>query len=567
MTYSNAVPFSRLINSPQFRHLMAWLMVVAGIAVGFSEVDLGNVGTGDEAYQAICVRDYRNSPLGMLAYFIGNMWQDIFGDTVLALRCLASVMILGAIGSACWYLYRRTGEILLSTSVFLVCVTVARISEFNFYNWDTGSYLFDAVALVSVVSFIYRPALWKALLAGASLACMAMARVPLAVLFPVSLLIVALACRNHNCRLGRGCALTAAMAAVYILTIILLVTLMCGSPTEYIRSFRAENIVSGHSLSDMDEWVDRIRRLGFRQLLWWIPATGTVLLSLFVYRAYSCNKWLCISMTVLLMAFSVVIMRHCCAWKMFEWPMLGCALPLFVGVLLMCTVWNRTHPGSEKINVSSLALWTCVVFVALFAFGSDTFFERMCSVFAIPVVLGIVWKPLGDGGGRRFVWTFLLLSFLTMGSMLGSHSLFKSKIHTEDAGNHFPQLAGLEVEPGCLQPLYDAEDAVRTCREAGFRYVVMGERYNVNFAFGRDNGVSVHNFHLNDSDASKWSTALKDSLMRADAVIYVAHPSVTHKVDNTALKNMGFMELEKYECFFLMAKGGAVRALGSDRNE
>lgn len=92
--------------------------------IGFSGVNLGLPGPGDESYQALCVADYRNNPLGMLAFFIGHLWQNLWGDTVLSLRCLASLEMLMAVGIAGLYLWRRTGRALMSAAVFTFCILV-----------------------------------------------------------------------------------------------------------------------------------------------------------------------------------------------------------------------------------------------------------------------------------------------------------------------------------------------------------------------------------------------------------------------------------------------------------
>lgn len=111
-------------NTGRSHTLLTILTICAGCVIGFSGVNLGLPGPGDESYQALCVADYRNNPLGMLAFFIGHLWQNLWGDTVLSLRCLASLEMLMAVGIAGLYLWRRTGRALMSAAVFTFCILV-----------------------------------------------------------------------------------------------------------------------------------------------------------------------------------------------------------------------------------------------------------------------------------------------------------------------------------------------------------------------------------------------------------------------------------------------------------
>lgn len=110
------------------------LILIAGCIVGFLGANLGMPDPGDESFQALCVADYQNSPIGMLAFYIGHLWQRLTGATVISLRCLASLEMLIAVGLGSFYLYRRSRRAMLSAGVFAICVTIARATAFQLYN-------------------------------------------------------------------------------------------------------------------------------------------------------------------------------------------------------------------------------------------------------------------------------------------------------------------------------------------------------------------------------------------------------------------------------------------------
>lgn len=521
--------------------LLTLLTIAAGCVAGFSGVNLGMPGAGDESYQALCVADYRNNPLGMLAFYIGHLWQQLTGETILSLRCLASVSTVLAVGVGSVYLYRRTGKALMSAGVFAICLIVVRASAFQLYNWDSGSYLFDAVALVAVASFLRGGAPRKVFIAAVAAACMALARVPSAVFIPIIFGFVWAGCRRHGFS-TRDTALTlAAYTVTVIASTLLLTTLMCGSPAEYIASFRPENLVGGHSPADLPEWIKRIGELGYNQLVWITPSAAALMAALFFSRMRSGYRWLRAVVIPVLMALAAVIYRHREAWCYFEWNSLGADLPLLFFMLLLFPAWNLTH--AKRLNTPRLELWWCAAMAVMMSFGSDTFFERMCGGFVLPVIIAAGWPAaITSHGMFRLVRNVLLVSLAVFGTVVAEQWVMKARIDTIVPPARYAPLRGLRISPYALNWLEVNEAAVNSARTLGMRYVTCVNRFIPQLVFGRDNGPRLSIFHIDTVDPSIWPPEQNLAIDSASMVIFNGGPTPSHLMFDH-LRALGFSEV------------------------
>ena len=505
-------PYSGRSHTP-----LTILTICAGCVIGFSGVNLGLPGPGDESYQALCVADYRNNPLGMLAFFIGHLWQNLWGDTVLLLRCLASLEMLLAVGIASLYLWRRTGRALMSAAVFTFCILVARATAFQLYNWDSGSYLFDAVALVAVASFLRGGDPRKAIVAGVAVACMALARVPSAVFAPVAFGFIWAGCRRHGFSTRDTSLVLGAYTAAALASALILVTLMCGSPAEYIASFRPENLVGGHSPSDLPDWIKRIGELGYNQRVWITPSAVAVAAGLLLHRLQSGHRWLRAMAVIFTVALTFVVYRHREAWCDFEWNSLGADLPLTAFLFLLFPVWNLTH--TRRADAPGAELWWCAAMVVLMSFGSDTFFERMCGAFTLPVIIAAIW-PQAPVSMLRLVRSVLMVSAAVFATVVAEQWVMKARHNTAVPPQRYEALRGLRVSPADLRWLEINETAARTARATGMRYVTCVNRFIPQLIFGRDNGPRLSIFHIDSTDPSQWPPEQTGAVAAAQMIIY-----------------------------------------------
>ena len=544
--------------------LLTILTICAGCVIGFSGVNLGLPGPGDESYQALCVADYRNNPLGMLAFFIGHLWQNLWGDTVLSLRCLASLEMLLAVGVASLYLWRRTGRALMSAAVFTFCILVARATAFQLYNWDSGSYLFDAVALVAVASFLRGGDPRKAIVAGVAVACMALARVPSAVFAPVAFGFIWAGCRRHGFSARDTSLVLGAYTAAALASALILVTLMCGSPAEYIASFRPENLVGGHSPSDLPDWIKRIGELGYNQMVWITPSAVAVAAGLLLHRLQSGHRWLRAMAVIFTVALAFVVYRHREAWCDFEWNSLGADLPLTAFLLLLFPVWNLTH--TRRAATPGAELWWCAAMVVLMSFGSDTFFERMCGVFALPMAVGVTW-PLMRGGERHMLKVYLIFFMVAFGSIWTTRQYHQYRLYRVPM-DEFPHQRGLLAHPVQYGGYKVNRAAIESCRRNGKSYMVFGARLNLLYTFGPDDGYPYHWF---DSHLFRYPggyiEAIKPYAERTDAVIYAGEMGISYDELVENLAPMGYVPLWRHLRCSIFVKKESAAAVGRTLRE
>lgn len=493
------------------RHkLQVWLppvLVIIGIAAAFDAINYGTIIYGDEGYMALCVRHYSESPLGMLTFWIGHLWEGLFGERILALRALAALGILGAVGTASIYLYRRTRNPLLASATFLAMMVAGRISEFHLYNWDSGTYFFDSIALVTLLSYLRKPRAWKAAVAGAVVMCMTLGRVPLAIFIFVAAGVIIVR-REH---VAANLSVMLGTAAVMFLV---LTTLMIGSPVAYFAAFSPQNIVSGHAPTDIDDWWWRLTNIGNNQPKWWIPATLCCLLPLLLMKR-RLRLWGIIGL-VLTTLLALVLMSRYLGYFRFAWSCLGWAFPLLLGPLCLCGVWNRRHPA-ERIATPRAALWLCGLFPLLVALGSDSFFERMCVVFSIPCIIAEIWPKL-PGGCRSYLRYYLLTVIIVMGSMLAGRTFRKIQRNPVAAASYLAPYRGLHIPAQHAISLEAAWQAHADLRARRMRYVDLGERYILQLLFGDDYGTSIHYFAVEED-----MPALIRSIDRADAVAFYSY--------------------------------------------
>ena len=60
---------------------LTWLFILAGVILPLS-ILFFDTPERDECYQALCVLNYKRSPLAPLSFFNGYMWLKFFGVTV-----------------------------------------------------------------------------------------------------------------------------------------------------------------------------------------------------------------------------------------------------------------------------------------------------------------------------------------------------------------------------------------------------------------------------------------------------------------------------------------------------
>lgn len=526
------------------KYLFVTVMVAVSVFIMFSMCRYGGITDGDEGYQLMCVRNYNISPLGMLSYWIGSMWLKLFpGYEILTSRSLVSLIMFLAIGVGCWFCWRRTGNLLLAAALMPLCAIGNRMSDFSILNWDSGTYLWDAICLAALLCFTYRPSGKSAAIAGAMLALMTLGRLPLGIEVFTAIAVVWVSCRRAGLKATDSWRYIVIGILSFTVTALLAMTLMCGSPAAYYDAFVPENFITGHGTSDIPMVLKRLQYLVPRQiwyLLLGILALGAAAATYFAKR----HKTLAAISVTLIIAYDLAVMsvesQYGAAWS---WVLLGCFLSVLIIVLAWLPVANLIRrKDSSASTIPWLQIITILVFIFLISFGSDTFFERMCSAFALPMAVGCIW-PLLRSRQKEFLKLYLFFVLLIFGGMW-CIKYVSVALSYKFPLNQYPTQKGLVATPYQYDFYKVNHASIAACREAGANYFIFGARHNLLYVFGDDNGYPFHWFdaHLFRLPGG-YFTALKPYAENNDALIYSGEMGIDREELARKLAPSGYIML------------------------
>lgn len=520
------------------------LMAAVSVFVMFSMCRYGGLGDGDEGYQLMCVRNYTVSPLGMLSYWIGSIWLKLFpGYEILAARCLVSLLMFAAICVGCWFCWRRTGNLILAAALMPLCAIGNRMGDFSILNWDTGTYLWDAICLAALLSFTYRPSGKSAAIAGSMLALMTLGRLPLGIEVFTAIVVVWVSCHRAGLKAYDTWRYIGIGLIAFIIVALLTMTLMCGSPAAYFDAFVPENFITGHGASDIIAVLRRLQSLIPRQI--WYLLLG--IMALGAAGATYCakrHKVLVIIAVLGIIAYDCAVMsvesQYGAAWS---WVLLGCFLSVLLVVLGWLPVGNLIRRGeTPPVAVPWLQLITILVFILLISFGSDTFFERMCSSFALPMAVGCIW-PVMRTTQKEFLRLYLVFVLVIFGGMWCIKNASVA-LNYESRLDQYPSQKSLITTP-YQYDFYKANHAsIAACRDAGINYFIFGARHNLLYVFGDDNGYPFHWFdaHLFRLPGGFFS-AIKPYAEKNDALIYSGEMGVDPEDLARKMAPLGYVRL------------------------
>ncbi len=562
MTLQSLIPTGRAM-----RAALSLLFVAAGTALIFSSIELGGVGEGDEGYQLMCVENYSTSPLGMFSYWTGHLWMNLFGGEVLALRALVSLTMLLAIFIGCFYCWRRTGNMLLAAALVPVCAMGNRLGDFPIFNWDTGTYLYDAIALVALLSFTERPRWWKAAVAGAAIALMTLGRLPLGIELLLAMAVVWASCRAAGLGWSRILTFWGIGLGAFTVCALLAMTAMCGSPAAYAASFVPENFITGHGAGDLSAIVRRLWYLLPRQI--WYLAIGMLALAaaVAVCLARRHKAAVAVTATCALIYYSTLMIIEGQYGSVWSWLFLGSFLSVFLIVLFWYPMARMMRPADNPgAPVPWLQLLTILGFITLISFGSDTFFERMCGVFALPMAVGVTW-PLMRGGERHMLKVYLIFFMVAFGSIWTTRQYHQYRLYRVPM-DEFPHQRGLLAHPVQYGGYKVNRAAIESCRRNGKSYMVFGARLNLLYTFGPDDGYPYHWF---DSHLFRYPggyiEAIKPYAERTDAVIYAGEMGISYDELVENLAPMGYVPLWRHLRCSIFVKKESAAAVGRTLRE
>lgn len=479
--------------------------------------------SNDEFFQSICVRRYNEAPLGLLVFWIGHLWSDVFGFSVLNLRILTSIEMIVTMAITSSFLFYKTKNLRLSSLTFLLGCVLLRISNFYIYNWDSGSFIFDAATICILIECIDRPGAGKYFILGVFLALMTLGRVPSGIFLPFALVIVSLSLKGEKIRNlvapNKQMISLLIIIAGWLLTFIVVTLIILGSPLKYIEIFNSEHFVSGHSiLTDRTQLYNRLADMVYQAPTKWFAAIVSLLLA--VILPYIKRKWFTISILFVWLIFSYIFAN----WATTIYPridlMLGMDAPLGFGLLLSVPIYNLFAKRISLPYDSCLKLWACGLMALSIAFGSDGFTERITTAFVLPVIYGVLWS-VRNKRFHKFLRYALLIPLLTFSFMLIVHyGRLREGVPYLVKTDIYP-FHGLMLTPQQAEIRKDLREAILKVRKDNSKYVFVGNHLMSELMTGPDYGPSFQKFHVLLTDHKHWNNFKDTALNKLDALIYI----------------------------------------------
>ena|GEM_PF-2813635 len=375
-----------VINRRWEKYAVVSVMTALSLVVPWIGLGLGAANNGDEGYMNLCIRDYQNSPLAMLTFYIGHLWTSLFGDSFLTIRRLGYAMGTLAILIGCTYYFQRTRKMLQAAFLFALGCAVMSLERFLIYNWDVGAYPYYALLAVLVIDDIRRPRIWKVIAAGFTMCMLAMSRIQLVILMPVFAVMVAMPVR-------RDLKMCAGHVLAYLLSVsvafVLLTWVMCGSVSSYINAFSQDNIITGHGLKDMmrtyyifkDKFAVNISAFSLSLSVIIVSVAMTICPTVFRVQKSILYGF------IAFLGFSYYLVLLCIYSTVFNILTSFTGIVLFL--LLLLPVCNLFKAKKERVPVLQLV----VVWVLLAApvLGSDYSICRMFSSFLLAPIMTILY--------------------------------------------------------------------------------------------------------------------------------------------------------------------------------
>lgn len=405
--------YRRIVSKRPARIALALSLIAAGMLLPMVLVPFEDFRFSDEPYQAYCCEHYERAFLGMLSFWIGNIWMKIFGQTYIALRYLMTLCYIATAAIGCIYV-RKRGFSLLQTSIIFTLSSLGLVfSYLPLYGWDAGAYPFTALVLLIVLLYIDSPKRKYSFLLGAACGLMTLSRIPLVALVPIVLTIIVVADYKSGFRKKSIAIELARFAATYLATILTMTTIMVGSPLNYLNAFIPENTVAAHSFSDYGWVVDRCVKHAYELYPWLLPGCVAILFSAYFTKSKGTPIWLSV-VTIAVLYYTVKAAFYSAnPGRALFWQNHGIVIPeAFITILFAPLYANITK---SKVRYNRLALAALIIFGLMQAFGSNSATTRvgwsLSMVFAFGVNSDAFFKA------RKFTFYFLVFSTITTGML------------------------------------------------------------------------------------------------------------------------------------------------------
>lgn len=532
------------------KYIIGFSFIIIGIFIIFSNIYYCDF-PADENYQALCVKDYSNSPLALTTFMFAHFWTKIIGFSIFHLRILARLCIIISITLSSIFLWEKTNNFILTATAFLISSFISNLSCFGIFNWDTGTYPIEAITTLATLYYIKRPNYFKTILLGICCGIMLMSRVT-TILFILCLIPLVYYSHKLNdtpnkIKLTIIDCLIGIVSCLFSISIIALIS--NGSIEAYIYSFNSKNIISGHGINNLNTFIWRFKTIFPFVCVSWIP----ILFNYIFAHKISTNgitikKYIVYILASIMLGWS--ILRIYAINSGYDCPIFGLSLPL----VLILSLFPFKENTYNKISVSQskqLKLQSIVILIMVFnmGFGSDAAYERWNSVFLFPIALGINWNFF-KSTEKAICKTWLNITLCMLAVMLCYKQYAISKDYTwpnkeVSSRGKIPMTIHMNECWKKITPIIDSLD------QANASYTFWGlYRYSFSLEYETKPYYSIQPFHYSNDNIIRYITNPE----KLDYVILTFYPDIKN-VDTTynALLKNGF-EIDRANNSYVLMK-------------
>lgn len=461
------------------------LMLAAAVAAPFIGAELGALDPCDESYQALCVGSYAAQPAAPATFAAGHLWQHVFGHEALTLRYFGVLCVVVSLAVGALWFYMRRGNILQASALMLTASLTVSPAIFKIYNWDTGAYPAEALALVCALGLWLRPRIWKSALLGALCAWLMLCRIQLAVCLPLALWLACSAIPRQKARSAT------ALFATFALTWLAASFLIFGTPAGYIDAVTSGGFISGHTPANWRYILYRGAVDALDLPLAWLPLAAAICCGIVWQRYTAPRGWLRVFLAALLCGW--IFLASAVTTTFYDGIIFAADLPLFLAVAVLPWLLRRPHRPHA-------AIWICVTSVILTAFGSDAIAERYFSGYALAPLAAVVLPCLGHSG-RRLLWSVVAFAAFAGGCTTAMRYINMTRVNNH-AMDSFPLQHGLKGNERDLMYWSSVTRQVESRDARRIRFVCRPYGLMLTYSekgAGRDD---FHKFHFFDGDLS-----------------------------------------------------------------
>lgn len=425
----------------------------------------------DEFYQALCAREYKNAPLASLTFYIGHIWCQLLGESLLSLRILVFVMIEIAIAIASYYFYSLHRNLFLFSIIFFISSISANLGS-PIYDWNSIQYPFVISTLIFSLHYYKTPTVKNTILMGTCASLMTLSRIPNAIVLPILLCIIIIKRRNFMAILKDStiCLLS------FIVSCTIIILIMYGNIYDYIIAWNHNNIISGHQ--KISNYIWGIKECLPLVLIMSAPIIITIFFSHITSRL---NNPIC---RLFISAIAV-----CCTIILFV--ILYNRFHNFYGYFIMTYLFLLFY-GIKHIKNSTDSIY-CVLIATAFslipAIGSDMFILRPLVIPIIPILISELYPYIRKNEFIKHAFLIYILSTIIIFGIMKFQRINDTTILSECA---FPQLKGMRVSTTNAEKINRIKPIVSDNNNIAY---VGSAKYVYDYLFSNNSGYRLHLFH------------------------------------------------------------------------